>query len=171
MRPLSVVLVIAALAVAGCGSSSSSSSSSSNAAAAASTAAAKPTQLATAKFALHAGLAFGAFHRYIYKPLKAGEFKSLLKHKLAVVKATAAAYFVVRELKLAQLDAKASPLLSKLTTQLAVLTGGFATALVRLKSGHFNPVEVETADSAIEGIKSAAQGAGATITEGSAAIP
>jgi hypothetical protein len=29
---------------------------------------------AKTKFVLHAGLAFGAFHRYLYKPYQAGTF-------------------------------------------------------------------------------------------------
>lgn len=78
MRLLPVLLVLLALTVAGCGSSSSSDSAASTSAAKTTTAS-SPTHLATAKFVLHAGLAFGAFHRYIYKPLRAGAFTSLLR--------------------------------------------------------------------------------------------
>ena len=112
MRLLSVVLVLGVLALAGCGSSSNGSSTTS-ASTTQSTTAASPTHLATAKFVVHAGLAFGAFHHYIYEPLLKGEFKSLLHHKLAVLKATAAAVFVLHELKLATADAKASPTFAK----------------------------------------------------------
>jgi hypothetical protein len=174
MRLLSVLLVLGVLALAGCGSSSNSTSSSgsSTSAATASTAAStNPTHLATAKFALHAGLAFGAFHRYIYEPLKAGEFKSLLRHKLAVIKASAAAVFVVHELKLASAAAQASPLLMKLVPQLAVLTSGFQGALRRFKSSTFKPAEIETALPGIESIKGAAASAGAAITETVPALP
>jgi hypothetical protein len=174
MRLLSVLLVLGVLALAGCGSSSNSTSSSgsSTSDATASTAAStNPTHLATAKFVLHAGLAFGAFHRYIYEPLKAGEFKSLLRHKLAVIKASAAAVFVVHELKLAGAAAQASPLLMKLVPQLAVLTSGFQGALKRLKSNTFKPAEIETALPGIESIKGAAASAGATIIETAPALP
>ena len=34
---------------------------------------------------LHAGLAFGAFHRWIYKPAKAGELSHPLEHKFTTV--------------------------------------------------------------------------------------
>ena len=169
MRLLPVLLVLIALAVAGCGSSSSSETTASSAATASTNA--SPTHLATAKFALHAGLAFGAFHRYIYKPLKAGAFTSLLRHKLAVLKATAAAVFVLHELKLATADAKASPLLNKLTTQLTLHSSGFTAALHKLKAGSFNPLEIETASGAIAGIEHAAGAAGATITESSPSVP
>lgn len=170
MRLLSLVLVLGVLALAGCGSSTSSTSSSSGSSTA-STAPASPTHLATAKFVLHAGLAFGAFHRYIYEPLKSGEFKSLLRHKIAVVKATAAAVFAVHELKLATAAAQASPTLSKLTPQLLVLTSGFTGALQRLKSGTFKPAEIERALPGIESIKGAAASAGASITENAPSLP
>lgn len=170
MRLLPVLLVLLALAVAGCGSSSSSDSASTATTAKIATVAG-PTHLATAKFVLHAGLAFGAFHRYIYKPLRAGDFKSLLHHKLAVLKATAAATFVVHELGLASVDAKASPSLRKLASQLTLLSAGFGAALTKLKSGHFNPLEIETASSVIESIERAAAAGGATITESSPTVP
>jgi hypothetical protein len=170
MRLLSVVLVLGVLALAGCGSSTSSTSSSSGSSTA-STAAASPTHLASAKFVLHAGLAFGAFHRYIYEPLKSGEFKSLLRHKIAVVKATAAAVFAVHELKLATAAAQASPTLSKLIPQLLVLTSGFTGALQRLKAGTFKPAEIERALPGIESIKGAAASAGASITENAPSLP
>ncbi|MHB8240736.1 MAG: hypothetical protein ACYDHN_01980 [Solirubrobacteraceae bacterium] len=175
MRLLSVVLVLGVLVLCGCGSSSSSSgtstaSTSTSASTSASTST-SPTHLATAKFVLHAGLAFGAFHRYIYEPLKAGEFKSVLRHKLAVIKATAAAVFVVHELKLATADAQSSPLLMKLVPQLAVLSTGFKGALVRLKAGTFKPNEIETALPGIESIKGAAASAGIPIKESAPSLP
>jgi hypothetical protein len=169
MRALSVMLVLGALAAAGCGSSSSSNSATTKAAA--TTAAANPAKLATASFVLHAGVAFGAFHRYIYAPLRAGELKNLRAHKLVVAKATAAAFLVVHELKLATAVARASPALKALDTPLAVLSGGFTAALVRLKAGHFNPLEIETANSAIDSIKGGAAAAGAAITESVPAVP
>jgi hypothetical protein len=175
MRPLSVVLVLGILALAGCGSSSNSTGSSSASATAASNLAsastASPAHLATAKFVLHAGLAFGAFHRYIYEPLKAGELKSLLRHKLAVVKASTAAVFVVHELKLASAAAQASPTLSGLLPQLSILGSGFTAALARLKAGTFKPSEIERALPGIESIKGAAAAAGASITEAAPALP
>ncbi len=171
MRLLSLVLVLGAIVLGGCGSSSSSTSSSAGTSGATASTATSPSQLATAKFVLHAGLAFGAFHRYIYAPLRAGEFHSLLRHKLAVVKATAAAVFVVHELKLATAAAQASPLLSKLVPQLAVLSSGFTGALQRFKDGTFKPREIETALPGIESIKGAAASAGASISESAPALP
>ena len=97
--PLIAVLgVTLALVLAGCGSSSSSSSagaSSSAAPAAASGTTTNTVKLAKTKFVLHAGLAFGAFHRWIYKPVKAGYLAHPLNHKLALVKGGVAAAFVL----------------------------------------------------------------------------
>ncbi len=175
MRLLSLVLVSSLLALAGCGSSSSSSSSSttsgSASTAASATTSANPTQLATAKFVAHAGLAFGAFHRYIYKPLLAGEFKGLLKHKLAVLKATAAAVFIAHEIKLAAADARASALLKPLVAPLTTLSSGFAAALAKLKSGNFNLGEIQSANLAIGSIEGSAKSAGLSIAEKVPALP
>jgi hypothetical protein len=178
MRLLSVVPVVIALAAAGCGSSNNSktagtAASAKAAATAASTSAApaSPAKAATARFALHAGLAFGAFHRYVYAPAKAGQLKNLTSHKAVVAKGAAAAFLIGHELKLATAAAKASPALSTLYTQLAVLSQGFSAALARLKAGHFNPVEIETAEAAIEGIKRAAAAAGSPVSERVPSIP
>jgi hypothetical protein len=52
------------------------------------------------KFALHAGLAFGAFHHFIYGPFKAGGLHGVAP----LAKAGAAGLFTVHELKLAKAD-------------------------------------------------------------------
>ena len=65
-------LLAACLAlVAGCGSSNQNT-----AAGGQTTSAQSTTHFAKTKFVLHAGLAFGAIHRYIYKPLRAGALHS-----------------------------------------------------------------------------------------------
>lgn len=168
MRSLSVVLVALVIALAGCGSSSSSSSSSATTAKASTTA--SPAQLAQAKFAAAAGLAFGAFNRYIYAPLKEGKVKQPIDRAL-LAKGTAAAQFVARELIKATAAAKASPALSGVAPQLAILNAGFTAALARLKAGHFNPIEINTAASAIESIKSAAAAAGVKVSEAVPPLP
>jgi hypothetical protein len=162
MRSLSVVLVALVIALAGCGSSSSSNSSS--ATTAKSSTATSPAQLAQAKFTAAAGLAFGAFNHYIYTPLKEGKVKQPID-KALLAKGTAAAQFVARELRKATAAAKASPALSGVAPQLAVLSAGFTAALARLKAGQFNPIEINTAATAIESIKSAAAAAGVKISE------
>ena len=171
MRSLPVVLVALVLALAGCGSSSSKSSSSSSSAATTAKAStpASPAQVAQAKFAAATGLAFGTFNRYINAPLKEGKLKQPID-KALLAKGTAAAKFVLRELRVATAAAKASPALSGVAPQVAILSGGFSAALARLKAGRFNPIEIDTAGAAIESIKAASAAAGVTITEAVAPV-
>ena len=88
---LALVCCVGALAVTGCGSSSSSSSPPTAGTLASSASpvgtSATTKSLAMTKFAIHAGLAFGAFYHWIYKPIKAGVLRNPTAHKLALVKA------------------------------------------------------------------------------------
>lgn len=88
------------------------------------------THFAKTKFALHAGLALGAFHHYIYKPFKAGDFSHPLSHKVTLVKAGAAALFIRHELTLAADDVRSSKTLSKLFAPL----GAAASKIDSLKN-------------------------------------
>jgi hypothetical protein len=162
------VVLLSAVLAAGCGSSKSSPATSSSAAVAASGQAAGHTRFAKTKFVLHAGLAFGAFHRYIYKPFKAGDFggSSLTKHKTAVLKAALAGLFAYHELKLALNDAKSSRLLSKLLTPITALQGAVAALGAKLKGGgQLEPQALESANTQIAGIGSSAAAAGQNVTE------
>ena len=167
--PLIAVLgVTLALVLAGCGSSSSSSSagaSSSAAPAAGSGTTTNTVKLAKTKFVLHAGLAFGAFHRWIYKPVKAGYLTHPLNHKLALIKGGVAAAFVLHELKLALTDAQADPTLSKLVAPLTAVQDKLKSLPADLKSGNANPADVLSANDSIGSIKQLAARAGQPITE------
>ncbi|MGO9881743.1 MAG: hypothetical protein ACLPV4_01850 [Solirubrobacteraceae bacterium] len=171
MRQLTVVIAVtgcvAAFGVAGCGSSSSSSSASSSAAgtpAAASTTTGT-THLATAKFLLHAGLALGAFHHFIYGPIKAGDLKHPFEHKLTLVKAGLAAVFVYHELKLAAEDAKSSKLLSPLVAPLTAAASKLSGLKGSITSGGVNPADITSLNSSLDQIKSTAASKGQSITE------
>lgn len=104
---------------------------------------------ATTKFVLHAGLAFGAFHHFIYKPFKAGDFRHPLQHKAEVVKAGVAAVFVVHEIKIAYKDAQSSKLLHKLVTPLGALEAKISALGSNLKHGHLSAGEIGSANSDI----------------------
>ncbi len=117
-RALALLAVLAVcLALAACGSSSSSSTASPGSASTTS----GQVHFAKTKFVLHAGLAFGAFHRYIYKPWRAGDLRHPFSHKLTLIKAGLAGAFVYHELKLALHDAQSSPTLSKLVAPITAL--------------------------------------------------
>jgi len=149
---------------AGCGSKSSSSGSSqsgSNGGQSSSSQPPKKVRFAKTKFVFHAGLAFGAFHRYIYKPFRAGSFSRPLSHKKALLKAAVAALFVVHEVKKAREAAQSSPLLTKLFSPLAALENKVTGLRSSFRGGRADPAQIDSANSAITSIgqKSASSGA------------
>lgn len=164
---LIAVLAALALAAAGCGSSGTSSPSAS--APGATTTA--TTHFAKTKFVLHAGLAFGAFHRWIYKPAKAGTLRHPFEHPLTAAKAALAGAFVYHELKLALADAQADPTLSKLVAPVTALQNKFHELAGSVKSNGASPSDVSGLDSAISSLKDQAAGAGQTITEQTPSSP
>src|ERR1700761_1772165 len=85
--PLVLLMSLVVFLAAGCKSSTSGAAAGGVPAASSSSASAAPSAAATAcpsqasgfaktKFTAHAALGFGAFHRYIYKPYRAGTFRS-----------------------------------------------------------------------------------------------
>lgn len=162
---LAMLLVALALASAGCGSSSSTSGGGGGGSSASSSTPAKTVHFAKTKFVLHAGLAFGAFHRYLYKPLRAGVFSNPLSHKAALVKAVLASAFIVHELKIAYTDAQSSPLLTKLVSPLTALKTKATTMIAGLKAGHYDPAQINSAQSDVASITSSAAGAGAQVKD------
>jgi hypothetical protein len=165
-----IVLVALALAVAGCGSSSNTSTTNPSSAPAPTTTTGT-THLAKTKFVLHAGLAFGAFHRWIYKPAKAGELSHPLQHKLTAVKAALAAAFVYHELGLALKDAQADPTLSKLVSPITDLQNRLHGLAGSVKSGGASSSVVQGLDGLVSSVKQQASSAGHSITEQTPATP
>jgi hypothetical protein len=156
--------------VVGCGSSTSTSASAAGSAAGAGSTT-STVKLAKTKFVLHAGLAFGAFHRWIYKPAKAGELSHPLSHKLTTLKAALAAGFVYHELKLALVDAQADPTLSKLVAPVTALQNKLHGLVGSVKSGGATADDVTGLDGAISSIKDQAASAGQPITEQTPSSP
>ena len=170
-RLLALVLVAGLLGLvgAGCGSSSSSSSPAAgqgtSSAQTASNTTSSDIKLAKTKFVLHAGLAFGAFHRWIYKPIRAGYLHHPLSHKLALVKAGLAATFVYHELGIALRDAQASPTLSKLVSPITALQTRFHGLGGNIKSGQVSESDVNGLSDQISSVKQQSASAGQPITE------
>jgi hypothetical protein len=156
-RFLVLLLVGSALVAAGCGSSNSSSGST----------APNSTSIhfAKTKFALHAGLAFGTFHHFIYQPFKAGDFSHPFSHKFTILKAVAAGLFVEHEVKTALADARASKLLSHVVAPLAALGGGLALIRATIKSGHPNAGAITSANSNVSSAEFNSSSAGQPIKE------
>lgn len=170
---LAVALTALALIAGGCGSSSATTSSPSSGSASSGAASSSGTgsaqtgtiHFAKTKFVLHVGLAFGAFHRYIYKPLRAGVFSKPLSHKAALVKGALATGFIIHELGIAYTDAQSSPALSKLVSPITALKNKIDAMTAQFKAGHFDPGQIKSAQSDVGSISSLSSGAGAVIKD------
>jgi len=151
-------MVVGCLATVGlvsaCGSSSSNSSAQSSG---------STTHFAKTKFLLHAGLAFGAFHRYIYEPFKAGDFKHPFLHKLTLIKAGLSALFIEHELKLAATDVKSSKILSKLFSPLTAVAAKISSLKDSIKDGSISSSDMSGLQSDLTSISKTASSKGQTI--------
>jgi len=120
---------------------------------------------AKSRFVLHTGEAFGAFHRYLYKPYKAGSFHKGSPGRLkAFVKAGAAALFIKRQVRLATEDVKANPTLCKaVAAPLAKVGDTISGAVSKLKGGDASGIT--DANTSIDGIKSSSASNGVAVKE------
>lgn len=112
---LALALAGASLGAAGCGSG---------------------THFAKTRFVLHAGLAFGAFHHFIYEPFKQGRFhKGAPKRGRTIAKALAAAAFTYHEVKVARRFAQHSAILRRVFSPLGALAASVAALPAVLRGG------------------------------------
>jgi hypothetical protein len=124
------------------------------------------------RFLLHAGLAFGAFHRYLYKPFKAGTFSSGANGRTtAIVKAAIASLFVYHELKRAYDFAKCDSTLSKLVSPITALTGAVSNLTSNLKAGKFDGGSLSGVSNQLNALGTQSGGLGATIKDIAAPVP
>ncbi len=123
------------------------------------------TNFAKTKFVSHAALGFGAFHRYIYKPYRAGTFRSGAHGRITgFVKAGLAALFIKREIRLAGDAAQNSPALCKaILSPLRTVSETVQAAVSKLKQGDASGIGA--IESAISQVESHASSQGAGITE------
>lgn len=121
---------------------------------------------AKTKFVLHAGLAFGAFHRYIYKPYRAHKFSSGAPGRTtALAKAGAAGLFAVHELRQANRAALSDDRLRPLAQKVNGLSGQLSTLAASLKNGTLNPSAITGVSSAVNALKGQSSSAGAAIKD------
>ena len=153
------------MAVAGCGSSTKIvSSAGSNGQVTTQTV--PDVHFAKTKFVLHTGLAFGAIHRYIYKPLRAGALRAGAPGRIRVLlKGAVAAVFAVHELRLAHDDALSSDLLRPLANKIDDLGRKLSRLVGGLKDGSVNPAAVLSSSASADALGSASSGLGAGITD------
>jgi hypothetical protein len=148
---LAVILAsLLAIGVAACGSSADAP----NQSASASSCVKYNKRFAKTKFLLHGGLAAGAFHQYIYKPLRKGAFKKgTQKRKGSFVKAGLAAAFVVHELKEARVDALSDEHLCKYATPLTTFDAKAGVLLAKLKGGKAGESDITDTNSALDALQ------------------
>jgi hypothetical protein len=170
-RVAALVLLVGTLALAGCGNATKTVSST-GANGQVTTQTVPNVHFAKTKFVLHAGLAFGAIHRYIYKPLRAGALHSGAPGRVKVLlKGAAAAIFAVHELRLAHNDALSSDLLRPLTNKVDGLSSKLTGLVGGLKDGSVNPAAILSATGATDALGSASSGLGVGIKDISTALP
>ncbi len=119
---------------------------------------------AKTKFVFHMGLAFGAFHRYIYKPIAAGAFNPGQPGRVkAGVKAALAAAFIWHELKIACKDANNSSVLKPLLTPISLLVDQFTALEQKLKGGSFSLTDLTSAGAAVNALGAKSKSLGVSI--------
>ncbi len=113
------------------------------------------------KFVLHAGLAFGAFHHFIYKPYRAGSFAHGAHGRLvSLVKAGLAGAFTVHELKVAKQDAESSPTLCHLAAPFDKAAATLSGLTHKLHSGSASDQDMNGLASTINSTQQGASQAG-----------
>jgi hypothetical protein len=120
-------------------------------------------KFAKTRFITNAGLAAGAFKRYIFTPYQSGAFKSGAHgRKRAMVKAAAAGVFALDQLRRARTNVEADPGLCRvLAAPLSNLTSALQNTVGKLKGGDADPATIGAASGALEQTRGAAGGAGA----------
>jgi hypothetical protein len=115
--------------------------------------------VAVPKFIFHAGLAFGAFHHFIYLPFKAGKFTSagFLSKLKAYAEAGLAALFVYHEAKLALQDAQQNKALKLLVAPLTGLAAVFATIVAKVKAHGLDASTITSAQNSVTSVESQAK--------------
>jgi hypothetical protein len=123
--------------------------------------------LAVPKFVFHAGLAFGAFHHFIYLPFKAGKFTgggflSKLKNYVA---AGAAALFIYHKTRLALKDAQQNKVLKLLVSPLTAVVALFNTIVSKVKGHSLDATTLNSAQSDLTSIENQAERSGSAVSE------
>jgi hypothetical protein len=111
------------------------------------------------------GLAFGAFHHWIYEPAKAGKLSDPLLHKLTFLKAAAAGLYVYHELKLALADAQADKTLSKLVAPITGLQSKIDGITSGIKGNNASSAAITQANGTVSSIGQQASSAGQPISD------
>ena len=127
---------------------------------------------AKTRFLFHSALGFGAFHRYIYKPLKDGGFSAgAVKRIRTFLKAGLAGVFVVHEIKEMVKFAEADKTLCKMVPNIAGITTAVQDLVSKLKGGSASEADLKSVSNMFDSVKSQAGGYGADINDRVVSIP
>jgi hypothetical protein len=159
------VVLTAGLVLAGCGTSSSISSRATAAKASHRTPVTPTSPAERATFLGHAGLAFGAFHRYVYVPFRSGSLHNPAHQRLAAAQAGAAITAATREIMLAKQAAVGSTALRKLYAPLAALEPTLRALATNLHRGRVSGAAIKSANIEIAGVEQIGSAAGVKIFE------
>jgi hypothetical protein len=130
------------------------------------TTSAERVKLAKTKFLANASLAAGASYQWLYKPFKAGTFKSGAKGRTAaLIKGGLAGAFTYNRLKAALNDAKGDPTLSKATVALTAGIESIKNLPSKIKGGNATDADFNQVQSVIDGVKKAGSENGLNVTD------
>jgi hypothetical protein len=123
------------------------------------------------RFLLHMGLAYYAFHHWVWTPYKAGQLG--MSHKGNTVKAGIALLFTVHECKVAYGIAKGSnsATLHAIIAPLNALMSAATSAGDKLKAGDYNAADISHLGSLTSSIGTTASKGGYAIKDIKTAIP
>ena len=168
LRPVAVVIVLglATLGFAGTAQASLPAAATAPVSASGACSAAGSHVLSKTRFLLHAGIAFGSFHRYIYKPLRRGAFgKGANGRTKAFVKAGGTALLVIHEVGQAKKFAESDPTLCKLVAPLDSLSSNLSGLASKLKDGSATTADLDAANNQVSQVSSLSNTSGSPITE------
>ncbi len=124
---------------------------------------------AKTRFALHAGLGLGAFHRYIYKPAKNGNFKAGAdKRTSSFAKAAVAGLFTVHELKVAKGFALANPTLCNTVQS---ISDSFTNLVGKFKNGTATQADIDSSQNSFTSLQQEATRDGFNFDEKNVTVP
>ncbi|MGP7999200.1 MAG: hypothetical protein ACLPKI_18065 [Streptosporangiaceae bacterium] len=102
------------------------------------------------------GLTYGAFHRYLYKPYKAGAFKKGASGRIkAIIKAGLASAAIVKLLSNAAKNAAADPTLCKYVPNIDSIGSSLSALTGKVKDGSVSANEIDGTNNLFGQLKSA----------------
>ena len=100
-------------------------------------------------------LTYGAFHRYLYKPYKAGTFhKGAHGRTKAIIKAGLATAAILKLLSNAQKNAAADPTLCKFVPSMANIKASLSSLAAKIRGGTATSSDADRTNSLFEQLKS-----------------